>query len=173
MEPLVLSVSDFGWLYSHLHVMILLRVNSEFPGQDLVPSLHLGMVRLPLEWPPYVKWQFYPWKFIYSSAQFPHKICGNVWIIRTCELSGSILHYVLFNGGKLYTGQPCNLSGRLWINEGQIIRSFWTIVQIILELQISEGQIIWAILYIYNNSANYLGGTNCWGSNYSGYTVHL
>ena len=30
------------------------RVNSEFPGLDLVPILHLVMVKLPLEWPPNV-----------------------------------------------------------------------------------------------------------------------
>ena len=29
-------------------------VNSEFPGQDLVLILHLGMTRLLLEWPPNV-----------------------------------------------------------------------------------------------------------------------
>ena len=41
--------------YSHLCVMIL-RVNFEFPGQgqSLVPILHLGMVRLLLEWQPNV-----------------------------------------------------------------------------------------------------------------------
>ena len=33
---------------------MILIVGSEFPGQDLVPILHLGMVRLPLEWPPNV-----------------------------------------------------------------------------------------------------------------------
>ena len=35
-------------LYSHLCLMIL-RVNSEFPGQGLVSILHLGIMRLPLE----------------------------------------------------------------------------------------------------------------------------
>ena len=65
VEPLVLSVWDFGWLcpwkarvdpslpalYSHLYIMIL-RVNSELSGLSLVPILHLGMMRL--EWPPNV-----------------------------------------------------------------------------------------------------------------------
>ena len=40
-------------LCSHLRIMIL-RVNSEFPGQGLVPVLHLDMVRLLLEWLPNV-----------------------------------------------------------------------------------------------------------------------
>ena len=40
-------------LCSRLPVMIL-RVNSEFPDLGLVPILHLGMVRLLLEWPPNV-----------------------------------------------------------------------------------------------------------------------
>ena len=40
-------------LCSHLHVMIL-RVNSEFPGLGLVPVLHLDMMRLLLEWLPHV-----------------------------------------------------------------------------------------------------------------------
>ena len=35
-------------LCSCLNIMIL-RVNSEFPGLGLVPILHLGMVRLPLQ----------------------------------------------------------------------------------------------------------------------------
>ena len=67
VQPLVLSVSDFGWLCpwvswamvdqslpalcSRLCAMIL-RVNSEFPGLGLVPILHLGMVMLLLEWLP-------------------------------------------------------------------------------------------------------------------------
>ena len=38
--------------------------------------------------------------------------------------------------------------------------TFITIVRIIWEVRISEGQIICAILYIYNNCANYLGGVN-------------
>ena len=33
---------------------MILRVNSEFPCLGLVPFLHLGMVRLLLEWPPNV-----------------------------------------------------------------------------------------------------------------------
>ena len=61
VEPLVLSVSDLPVsfkarvdpsspaLCSHLCIMILLRGNSEFPS-----LLHLGMVRLLLEWPPNV-----------------------------------------------------------------------------------------------------------------------
>ena len=33
---------------------MILRINPEFPGQGLVPNLHLGMVRLLLEWLPSV-----------------------------------------------------------------------------------------------------------------------
>ena len=39
-------------LCSCLRVMIFLQVNSEFPGLDMSPILHLGTVRLPLEWLP-------------------------------------------------------------------------------------------------------------------------
>ena len=48
-------------LYSHLSIMIL-RVNSEFPGLGLVPIviLHLGMVGLLLEWLPNVTGRFEP-----------------------------------------------------------------------------------------------------------------
>ena len=37
-------------LCSHLCIIIL-KVNSEFPGQDLVQNLLPGIVRLPLDWP--------------------------------------------------------------------------------------------------------------------------
>ena len=36
---------SLSMLCSHLHVMIL-RVNSDFPGLSLVPILHLGMAQL-------------------------------------------------------------------------------------------------------------------------------
>ena len=43
----------------HLHSALIcmwwmLRVTSDFRSQGLVPILHVGMVRLPLEWPPNV-----------------------------------------------------------------------------------------------------------------------
>ena len=59
------SVSDFGWLcpwvsepgWIHYHPrsaltcsVKILRFNYEFPGLDLVPILHLGIMRLLLEW---------------------------------------------------------------------------------------------------------------------------
>ena len=35
-----------------------------------------------------------------------------VRIIRACELSETILHYILINDQELCPGQPCELSGR-------------------------------------------------------------
>ena len=71
VEPLLLSVLDFSWLCPWFQsqggsiiacalfslVLMIFRVNSKFQGLGLVLILHLGMVRLPLEWLPnmYIK----------------------------------------------------------------------------------------------------------------------
>ena len=69
VEPLVLSVLDFGWFCLWVskpggsiitHTLLSLACNDLTQSQlwfsrpRPVPILHLGMVRLPLEWPPNV-----------------------------------------------------------------------------------------------------------------------
>ena len=98
VEALVFSVSDFGWLpmcfkarvdlslptlCSYLHIMILLRVNSQFPSLDLVPILHLGILWIwiqfyPLTWIDHVQhhvlelpsWRIY-WSLVHKVHTHP------------------------------------------------------------------------------------------------------
>ena len=92
VEPWALSVSDFGWLCPWV------LVNSEFPSHGLIPILHLGMVKLLLQWPSNVT----------SRMAGPNPdICLLKWNVRV--LQSVLIDMTLLRGKRYFIIVPANL----------------------------------------------------------------